>query len=67
MVLFVASLTAVVSVGRAQTLAPMPPMGWNSWDAYGFTIDEADFKANVSAMAEVGQFGWAYAVIDEGW
>ncbi len=42
-------------------------MGWNSWDAYGLTIDEADFKANTSVLAEVEQFGWKYAVIDEGW
>ncbi len=23
---------------------PDPPMGWNSWDSYGTTIDEAQFK-----------------------
>ncbi|HEX4322428.1 MAG TPA: glycoside hydrolase family 27 protein [Acidobacteriaceae bacterium] len=51
----------------AQTLAPTPPMGWNSWDAYGLTIDEADFKANVSVLAGIKQYGWQYAVIDEGW
>jgi len=42
-------------------------MGWNSWDAYGFTINEADFKANASVLAGIKQFGWTYAVIDEGW
>jgi hypothetical protein len=52
---------------HAQTLAPTPPMGWNSWDAYGLTIDETDFKANVSVLAGMKQFGWSYAVIDEGW
>ncbi|MGA9671952.1 MAG: glycoside hydrolase family 27 protein [Terracidiphilus sp.] len=52
---------------HAQNLAPTPPMGWNSWDAYGFTIDEADFKANAKVLAEIKQFGWKYAVIDEGW
>jgi alpha-galactosidase len=52
---------------RAQTLASTPPMGWNSWDAYGFTIDEEQFKANVSVLAGVAQYGWQYAVIDEGW
>jgi len=52
---------------RAQDLAPTPPMGWNSWDAYGFTIDENDFKANVTVLAGMKQYGWSYAVIDEGW
>jgi hypothetical protein len=42
-------------------------MGWNSWDAYGLTIDEAEFKSNVTAMAGLKQFGWQYAVVDEGW
>jgi hypothetical protein len=52
---------------HAQSPAPTPPMGWNSWDAYGLTIDEADFKANVTVLAGLKQYGWTYAVIDEGW
>lgn len=54
-------------LSRAQTLAATPPMGWNSWDAYGLTIDEADFKANTAVLAGVAKYGWKYAVIDEGW
>jgi Alpha-galactosidase len=42
-------------------------MGWNSWDAYGLTIDETDFKANTSVLAGLAKYGWEYAVIDEGW
>jgi len=42
-------------------------MGWNSWDAYGLTIDEADFRANIKVLAGIEQFGWQYSVIDEGW
>jgi len=62
-----AVLVYAASLSHAQTLAPTPPMGWNSWDAYGLTIDEADFKANVSVLAGVQRYGWKYAVIDEGW
>lgn len=51
----------------AQTLAPTPPLGWNSWDSYGLTIDEEQFKANVDVLAGLKQYGWKYAVIDEGW
>ena len=29
---------------RAQSLAPTPPMGWNSWDSYGLTIDETSSR-----------------------
>jgi alpha-galactosidase len=42
-------------------------MGWNSWDAYGLTIDEADYKANTAVLAGVQRYGWQYSVIDEGW
>jgi hypothetical protein len=43
-------------------------MGWNSWDSYGLTINETEYKANVEWMAEhLKQFGWQYAVVDEGW
>lgn len=59
--------TTAAAGAPATTLAPSPPMGWNSWDAYGFTINEADFKANVTVLAQLRQFGWTYAVIDEGW
>jgi alpha-galactosidase len=58
---------AFAPASHAQTLAPTPPMGWNSWDSYGLTINEADFKANAAVMASMKQYGWQYAVIDEGW
>ncbi|HEY6456697.1 MAG TPA: glycoside hydrolase family 27 protein [Steroidobacteraceae bacterium] len=47
--------------------AASPPMGWNSWDAYGFTLDEKAFKANATQLADLRSYGWTYAVIDEGW
>jgi alpha-galactosidase len=58
---------AMVAPATPQVLAPTPPMGWNSWDAYGLTIDEADYRANVKVLAGLKQYGWRYAVIDEGW
>ncbi len=59
-----ASLFAATDTGK---VAPTPPMGWNSWDAYGFTIDEAQFRDNVKVLARMKEHGWQYAVIDEGW
>ena len=58
---------AATTLSLAQSPAPTPPMGWNSWDAYGLTINEADFKANATVLAGFKQYGWQYAVIDEGW
>ena len=50
------------------SIAPTPPMGWNSWDSYGQTITEAQFKANAEWMARhLKKSGWQYVVVDEGW
>jgi alpha-galactosidase len=62
-----AAVFSAAPLSHAQTLASTPPMGWNSWDAYGLTIDEADYKANTSVLAEFERYGWKYSVIDEGW
>jgi alpha-galactosidase len=52
----------------APRLALTPPMGWNSWDSYGMTITEAEYKANAGWMAgHLKLFGWEYTVVDEGW
>jgi alpha-galactosidase len=55
------------SVTWAREVAATPPMGWNSWDSYGLTVDEANFRANVLELAKLRSDGWTYAVIDEGW
>lgn len=53
---------------QAPGLASTPPMGWNSWDAYGLTITEAQFRENVAVQAKtLLPAGYRYAVIDEGW
>lgn len=48
-------------------IAATPPMGWNSWDSYGFTIDEGAFRANSKVLERMRPLGWTYAVIDMGW
>ncbi|MGA3023768.1 MAG: DUF5597 domain-containing protein [Bryobacteraceae bacterium] len=51
-----------------ESLAPTPPMGWNSWDAWGMTIDEAGVRATADYMAQhLKSYGWQYVVVDEGW
>ncbi len=71
-------LTLFVSAGLAQQskstvmapgfLAATPPMGWNSWDSYGLGINEEDFASATDILhQQLQQYGWQYAVIDEGW
>ena len=58
----------MVATAQQANVAPTPPMGWNSWDAYGLTITEPQFRANVDVLRDkLLPFGWRYAVIDEGW
>lgn len=53
---------------QGSELAPTPPMGWNSWDSYGLTVTEAEFKSNVDWLHQhLQKFGWQYVVVDEGW
>ncbi|MDE2450670.1 MAG: glycoside hydrolase family 27 protein [Gammaproteobacteria bacterium] len=65
--MLLASGLALATTATSHSPAPTPPMGWNSWDAYGLTIDQAEFKANAAKLAKFKQYGWRYAVIDEGW
>jgi alpha-galactosidase len=45
-----------------------PPMGWNSWDAWGYTINESQFRDTVTWFHNnLQRFSWQYVVIDEGW
>lgn len=45
-----------------------PPMGWNSFDCYGVSANEAQVKANADFMAEnLKDFGWEYIVVDVEW
>jgi hypothetical protein len=64
----VALMLALATGTAAAQVAATPPMGWNSWDAYGLTITEPQFRANVKVLKEkLLPYGWNYAVIDEGW
>ena len=66
----VLAATTILSSSEASLaagLAARPPMGWNSWDAYGLTIDESQFRAAAAVEAKLRPYGWTYAVIDEGW
>src|ERR1039457_6131211 len=65
----VVTLCAAVAAvaASAEKLAPTPPMGWNSWDAYGLTINEEQCRANAQVLVGLKSYGWNYAVVDEGW
>ena len=49
-------------------LATTPPMGWNSWDSYGASVDEQTVRGNADFMYKhLKSFGWEYIVVDIQW
>jgi len=43
-------------------------MGWNSWDAFGTSVTEAEVKANADYMAaNLKSHGWQYVIVDIQW
>jgi alpha-galactosidase len=65
------SLTIFVGHAPAQSgsLAPTPPMGWNSWNHYGCNISDALIRQQADAMAASGlkAAGYQYINIDDCW
>jgi alpha-galactosidase len=65
--------TGALALGAAEAvkprLAPVPPMGWNSWEAFRKELDENAIKAQADAIVRLGlrDAGYAYVVIDGGW
>lgn len=49
--------------------ADLPPMGWNSWNAFGVVIDEQKVlgSANVIISSGLAEKGYRYINLDEGW
>jgi alpha-galactosidase len=62
-----AERTLNLRVGDA--LALTPPMGWNSWNAYGLAVDAVKVRGAAEAMIRSGlaAHGWTYVNIDDGW
>jgi hypothetical protein len=65
------------AAGRAQSeikmicgdqLALTPPLGWNSYDAFGDSVTEAETLANAQWMLQhLHPFGWDTVVVDFRW
>ncbi|MGE5325880.1 MAG: glycoside hydrolase family 27 protein [Deltaproteobacteria bacterium] len=67
-ILIFAGLLPLAAQQSKKLVAPTPPMGWNSWDCFGLTVDEKDFRANAEWLAKhLKSSGWQYVVVDEGW
>ena len=60
--------TAKIKIICGDTLALTPPMGWNSYDAFGDSVRESEVLANAGWMKQHLQpFGWDTIVVDFRW
>jgi len=45
-----------------------PALGWNSWNAWGLTVNDSKVRISAKAMVDrLSAHGWAYINIDDGW
>lgn len=56
-------------VGGDDALALTPPLGWNSWNVWGASVDDAKVRAAADAMVSSGlaAHGYQFVNIDDGW
>jgi alpha-galactosidase len=63
--------TQVISEGLEKEFykwADRPPMGWNSYDCFGATVNEEEVRGNADMMAaHLKRAGWEYIVVDYCW
>lgn len=50
-------------------LALTPPMGWNSWNVWGLSVDDEKVRASADAFINSGlaDHGYTFINIDDGW
>src|SRR5580698_11156926 len=70
---FLAMVGMIQSGVRSQAAgdvpAPLPPMGWSSWNSFSNTVDSQVIMEQAKALATSGlqERGYRYVNIDEGW
>lgn len=71
LIVIVFMLIALGAAAPAQesALAATPPMGWNSWNHFSGSVNDADVRAAADAMVASGMkaAGYEYINIDDTW
>jgi alpha-galactosidase len=67
--LFALALMPLASLAQTSSLAPTPPMGWNSWNLFAGRVTDKDVRAAADAMVTSGMkdAGYIYINIDDTW
>jgi len=61
--------SAVLKIVMGDRIALTPPMGWNSWNCFGLSVEEVKVKASADIFISSGlaDHGWTYINMDDGW
>lgn len=61
--------TETLTIVCGDMISLTPPMGWNSWNCFGGTVDDAKVRSAADAMVASGLVGhgWSYINIDDCW
>jgi alpha-galactosidase len=61
--------TSELKIVVGDRLALTPPMGWNSWNCFGLTVDQEKVMAEADHLVSSGlaDHGWTYINLDDGW
>jgi alpha-galactosidase len=59
----------VMRIAVGSRIALTPPLGWNSWNAWGTAVDAEKVKDSARVFVEKGlrDHGWTYINVDDGW
>jgi alpha-galactosidase len=62
-------ISAMSFAQKFENLAPVPPMGWNSWNKFGCNVNEKMLREVADAMVSTGMkdAGYNYLVVDDCW
>ncbi len=65
----VSSPSARAQSEQTTTVAPAPPMGWNSWNYFAERVTDKDIRAAADDLVETGMkdAGYIYVNIDDTW
>jgi alpha-galactosidase len=63
------STQRTITVVAGDAIALTPPLGWNSWNCFATSVDDAKIRAAADAMVASGliNHGWTYINIDDCW
>jgi len=63
------SVLSFAALSNRPLAAPLPPLGWNTWDSFARNIDEKTVREMADAMVSSGMkdAGYEYIVIDDYW